>query len=216
MTTYLELVDDLKAWLEDDGAEFTAAIPKIVSLGEQRVQRDLDLGIFSVLGTSVATISNPLVTKPVISDAFVFVQVYSDISGARHWFEHRSVDFVTDYLSDATSGTPRYYSEYNETQWLVAPKPSTAYTVSGRAMVRPSRLSPGNPVSWIGNNLSDLLLKACLAEAEGFIKDDPRMAAWKEDYKALLPAAKRDMHALLVERYPLTPMEVPAQPTLAR
>jgi hypothetical protein len=185
-------------------------------VAEQRVQRDLDLGIFSGVGSRAATIGDPLILRPTITDATVFMHVYTDVSGVRHWIVQRSVDFVTDYLSDTTNGIPKYYAEYDETQWILAPRPADTYSITGRAMVRPGRLSPTVTSTWISINMPDLLFKACKAEVEGFVKDDPRIATWREEYKSLLPNAKRDVMNLLVERYQLTPMEVPAQPVPQR
>ena len=50
--TWTELTDNLQAWLEDDDDEFTASIDEVVNLGEMRLWRDLDLGIFSSTDTT--------------------------------------------------------------------------------------------------------------------------------------------------------------------
>lgn len=213
---YSELVEHLQMWIEDDGDEFELAIPKIIKLGEDLVRRDLDLGLFSVAATATTTLGDPLLVRPVINDVISFSHAYADISGQRYWFEQRSVDFVTDYLSDTANGIPKYYAEYDETKWLLAPRPAAAYTVNGRALVRPTGLSLTNTITWLSTVVPDLLLKACLHESEGFVKDDPRTDMWKKQYTESLPAAKRQIASLLIERYQLTPMEIPAQPTVAR
>jgi hypothetical protein len=61
-----------------------------------------------------------------------------------------------------------------------------------------------------------MLFKACLVEAEGFLKSDDRVPMWAEQYVAALPLAKRETYELLNQRYNLTPLEVPAVPTTQR
>jgi hypothetical protein len=61
-----------------------------------------------------------------------------------------------------------------------------------------------------------MLFKACLAEAEAFLKSDDRVAIWGEQYVNALPMAKRETYELLNQRYNLTPLEVPGVPTTQR
>ena len=45
--TYAEITANLQAWMEDDDTEFVGAIDDLINLGEMRLWRDLDLGIFT-------------------------------------------------------------------------------------------------------------------------------------------------------------------------
>jgi len=215
--TYAELTANLQAWLEDDDAEFTGSIDEVINLGEMRVWRDLDLSIFTTEGTTPTVASTETLLKPVADTELVTWQsLYYDDSGERVWLELRSTDFVRDYQTLGATAPPRYYSEQTETDWLLAPVPDDVYTVITRGTTRPAKLADTPAGTWLSLHQDDLLFKACLAEAEGFLKSDDRVAMWAEQYVALLPIAKRECYTMLQERYNLTPMEVPASPTNQR
>ena len=215
--TYAELSAKLQAWLEDDDAEFVGSIDDVINLGEMRVWRDLDLSIFTSENTAVTADTVATVTKPVADLELVATQsIFYDNAGLRTWLELRSTDFVRDHQVIGATAPPKYYSEQTETEWLLSPIPDDIYTLTARGVTRPTRLSSGNTTTWLSLHQDDILFKACLAEAEGFLKADDRVAMWTEQYTAALPLAKRETYELLNQRYNLTPLEVPAVPTNQR
>lgn len=215
--TYTELVANLQAWLEDDDSEFTASIDEVINLGEMRVWRDLDLSIFTSEDTTPTASSTETLTKPTTDTELVTWQsLYYDNAGERTWLELRSTDWVRDHQTIGATAPPRYYAEQSETDWLLSPIPDAIYTVNTRGTTRPAALSAGNPTTWLSQHQDDLLFKACLAEAEGFLKADDRVEMWQTQYTDALPLAKRETYTMLQERYNLTPMEVPAVPTNQR
>lgn len=214
--TYTELVADLQEWLEDDDTEFAASIPRLINLGELRVIKDLDLGIFKEDQTAATVGSQEFVTYPATTlDLVAWKSIYYDNAGQRVWLELRGSDYVRDYQVPAATGAPRYYAEENG-QWLLAPIPDAIYTLNARALVRPAPLSVSNTTNWLSDTVDDLLFKACLAESDQFLKSDDRVAMWKQEYQELLPTTKRDVYTLLGEHYQLTPLEVPGVPTTGR
>jgi hypothetical protein len=142
--------------------------------------------------------------------------IYYDNAGERIFLELRSTDFVRDHQTIGATAPPKYYAETSETDWLLSPIPDAIYTLNARGVTRPTRLSAGNTTTWLSLHQDDMLFKACLAEAEGFLKADDRLPMWAEQYAAALPLAKRETYELLNQRYNLTPMEVPAFPTNQR
>lgn len=214
--TYTQLVQDLQDWIEDDDTEFVAAIPRIINLGELRVLKDLDLGIFKEDQTAPTVASQEFVTYPATTLQLVaWKSLYYDNAGERVWLELRGSDYVRDYQVPSSTGAPKYYAEENG-QWLLAPIPDAIYTINGRALVRPTPLSAINDTNWVGDTVDELLFKACLSESEQFLKSDDRVALWKQEYQELLPTTKRDVYTLLGEHYQLTPLEAPGVPTIGR
>lgn len=224
MATYAEMLAQIQAWVEDDSAEFVASIPDILQLGEDRIQRDLDLGIFAQWFSNAMTPASATQQFTKIAGELVHGSFYIDTGGVRRFVEPRSVEFVLDYNNGNPSGVPKYWATFSAHPysttlspfWIFAPIPASNYTLNGRALVRATRLSGSTANSWIGDNMEDLLLKACLAETEAFLKDDGRVDMWKKDYVEALATAKRDTYPLLLERYQLTPLHLPAQPTTQR
>ena len=219
--TYTELSDNLQAWLEDDDAEFVGSIDEVINLGEMRLWRDLDLSIFTSEDTADTAIGTETVTKPTTDTELLATQsIYYDYDfgngTVRTWLELRSTDYVRDHQVIGATAPPIYYAETNELDWLLSPIPDVIYTLNARGVTRPTRLSVGNPTTWLSLHQDDMLFKVCLAEAEGFLKADDRAPMWAEQYATALPLAKRETYELLNQRYNLTPMEVPAVPTTQR
>lgn len=215
--TYAELVQNLQDWLEDDDEEFVGSIDEVINLGEMRLWRDLDLSIFTSEDTTPTATSTETLTKPTTDTELVTWQsLYYDSAGERTFLELRSTDFVRDHQVIGATAPPIYYAELSETAWLLSPIPDGTYTVNTRGTTRPTRLSAGNTTTWLSLHQDDILFKACLAEAEGFLKADDRKEIWKQDYVDALPLAKRETYTMLQERYNLTPLEVPAVPTNQR
>lgn len=217
-TTYTELAANLQAWLEDDDAEFTGSIPEIIELGQMRLWRDLDLSIFASESTTPTVQSQATVPKPTADTELVsFSSLWYDNAGVRIFLELRSVDFVRDYQVPSTTGTPVYYCELDDTNWELAPIPDAVYTINTRGTTRLDPLvATTQETNWLSLHQSDLLFKACLAEAEGFLKSDDRLPIWFEQYSAALPLAKKETYELMQARYQLTPLQVPASPTTQR
>jgi hypothetical protein len=215
--TYAELTQNLQDWAEDDDTEFVGALDDLINLAEMRCWRDLDLSIFTSENTTVTADGVATAVKPVADLELVVTQsIYYDNAGERMWLELRSTDFVRDHQVIGATAPPRYYSEQTETDWLLSPIPDAIYTLNARGVTRPTRLSSGNPTTWLSLHQDDLLFKACLAESEKFLKADDRVELWKTDYTDSLVIAKRETYELLNSRYNLTPMEVPAVPTNQR
>ena len=210
--TYAQLSAKLQAWLEDDDAEFTASIDDVINLGEMRLWRDLDLSLFSADATTPTVNATETVVKPVNSEVVAWQSLYYDNGTTRVWLELRSYDFVRDHQSIGATAPPKYYCEQTETAWLLSPIPDAIYTVNARGTLRPTRLSSGNTTTWLSQHQDDILFKACLAEAEGFLKSDDRVDMWNQAYMAALPLAKRETYELMNQHYHLTPMELPAAP----
>lgn len=216
--TYAQLSAKIQAWLEDDDAEFTSSVDDVINLGEMRLWRDLDLSIWTATDT-VATVASTATVTPPTSDSelIVYQSIYYDDGTDRRWLELRSYDFVLDHQEPtATTGPPRYYAQRDETTWVLSPIPDDTYTLNCRGITRPTRLSSSNTTTWLSQHMDDMLFKACLAEAEKFLKSDDRKDIWEQDYVAKLPQAKRETYELMGQHYNLTPLQVPGQPTTQR
>lgn len=216
--TYAELEQNLQDWLEDDDAEFQGSIEEVIQLGQMRLWRDLDLSIFTSEDTATTSIGAATITKPVTDTELVsFKSLWYDNLGERTFLELRSADFIRDYQVPGQNAAPKYYCELNEAQWELAPVPDAIYTINTRGTTRLDVLDPiTNTTNWLSLHQSDLLFKACLAEAENFLKADDRAPIWFEQYQGVLPLAKKETYELLEARYQLTPLQTPASPTTQR
>ncbi len=222
LNTFTDLSQGLQDWIEDDDNEFVASIEDVIDLGEKRLLRDIDLAIFRRLDNSatmsvgVATVTKPTITPPDLLIATKNIFLSGGALGGDTFLETRSQEYIRDYNAGGANGTPKYYGEVDEDNWIFGPLPDATYAVNVVFLSRPDPLTAGNQTNWLSDNIYDILFKACLAEAEGFVKSDDRIAIWNEQYIQALPAAKRELYNLYGNQYDhLSAVPVPQAPRSA-
>ena len=201
--TYATLKTAITSEVEETGDEFDTFLDTIIALGETKVLKDLGLTIFNTVDTGAFTQNSPFLTR---DDDVVGVEAfhYIDGSGNRQELLPRSYSFCVDYWPKYTTytATPKYYCAYSDTQWMIVGVPSSALSYEMRQIIRPTGLASDNTTTWLGTNAGDVLLWACLLEAEAFLLADERLPVWKEKYDMALSSALVEFAAERQSRYP--------------
>ena len=75
----------------------------------------------------------------------------------------------------ATQGVPKYYSQFDVSNFLVGPTPDVNYVVELHYLYRPASITAGaaNGTTWISQNGELALLYGALVEAYIFMKGEP-------------------------------------------
>lgn len=196
--TYTTLKAAITGETEEQGAEFAAFLDTIIGLAETRVLKDLDLELWDVVTTGTfgvtGTAADRLVTR---ADDVLVVRSFHYITatGDRVLLDPRSYEFCVDYWPKftTTTSTPKYYTAYSETQWMVVGTPAGGLSYEIRHMQRPAGLSGSVATTWLGTNVPDVLLWACMVESEQFLKADERIAVWTNRYADALRSALREL-----------------------
>lgn len=184
MTTYAELTTQILDYTETSTDVLTSTrTDDFIEHTENRLLRDLDLDAFkshqySTLTADIPFLSLPGGTTPEPTSLATIrtVMVYASTSSARDFLEQRDVSFMNEYWPIRTStGTPKYWSWWDENTIYLAPTPSSALYVELGITRLPTRLSSTNTTSWLGNNAPIALLYGCLAEAFKFLKGPAEM-----------------------------------------
>ena len=177
MTTYAELVDQIRAYTETDANVLTTTIVNdFIANAENRIFRDVDLDIFRSYQIASLTANNPFVTLPGagISDTALIrsVQIYGQSLGnSRKKLEQKDVTFMNEYWPDRTStASPVYYANWKQGTLYLAPTPDVAYNIEVALNKLPTGLSSTNTATWVSTNAPRTLLYACLCEAFKFLK----------------------------------------------
>ena len=177
MTTYAELVDQIRAYTETDSNVLTTTIVNdFIANSENRIFREVDLDIFRSYQIASLTASNPFVTLPGagISDTALIrsVQIYGQSLGnSRKKLEQKDVTFMNEYWPDRTStASPVYYANWKQGTLYLAPTPDVAYNIEVALNKLPTGLSSTNTTTWVSTNAPRTLLYACLCEAFKFRK----------------------------------------------
>lgn len=177
MTTYSELVDQIRAYTETDSNVLTTTIVNdFISNAENRIFREVDLDAFRSYQYASLTASNAFVSLPGtgISDFALIrsVQIYGQTLGnSRNKLEQKDVTFMNEYWPDRTAtSTPLYYANWKAGNIYLAPTPDVAYNIEVALNKLPTGLSSTNTTTWVSTNAPRTLLYACLCEAFKFLK----------------------------------------------
>jgi len=88
----------------------------------------------------------------------------------RDFLQFRDTSFMSEFNPTATTGVPKYYSNWDETRIVVAPTPNATYTIQLNYILKPTGLSSSNATTYLSTEFPNGLLYACLVEAYGFLK----------------------------------------------
>ena len=188
MTTYAELVQNIKDFIEDDGTEFSNEIDKFIDLAELRISRDVITPEFKRKVTSAFTANDPFLTMPTDLVTLEHLQVIN--SNVRTLLLLKSDEFITEYWPNRTStGVPKYYTYFDTSTIYVAPTPSSNLSIELSYKRRLPALSSSNTSNWTSINAADALLYACLIEASVFNRNynlqDRYTAMYQQAVKAI-------------------------------
>jgi len=187
MTTYAELTTQILSYTETSTDVLTSTITDdFIEHTENRILREADLDAFKSHQYSTLTADNPFLSLPGASGigatptslaTIRTVHIYpASGTATRDFLEQRDISFMNEYWPVRTStGTPKYWSWWDEDTIYVAPTPDAAYNVEVGITRLPTRLSSSNATSWLGNNAPIALLYGCLAEAFKFLKGPAEM-----------------------------------------
>jgi|TARA_E500000318_G_C3547510_1_gene207390 hypothetical protein len=191
MTTYAELVQNIKDFMEDDGTEFSNEIDKFIDLSELRLSRDLKTPEFKRKVTSAFSASDPFLTMP--TDLVLLENLHLINSNVRTVLLLKSDEFILEFWPNRTStGTPKYYSYFDTSTIYVAPTPSTNFSLELSYKRRLPALSSSNTSNWTSINAADALLYACLIEASIFNRNFPLQERYVGMYKEAVKAINNE------------------------
>ena len=119
--------------------------------------------------------------------AFVrYIQIFGT-NNVRISLEKKDSSFINEYIPNrTTTGTPKYYANWDNDTILLAPSPDAAYTVELAYNAQETGLSSSNTTTWVSNNVPEMLLYACLVEAFKFLKNPQMVQMYESYYKTAL------------------------------
>ena len=200
MTTYSELVTQIREYTETDSNVLTTTIVNdFIEHAELKIFRQVDLDVFRKYKTATLTAGDAFISMPgAIPTDFEYARYInifgtSGLSGSsltaneRVFLDKRDPSFMNEYRSDRTApGVPKYYANWDNDTILLAPAPNAAYTIELAYNALPTGLSSSNTTTWVSNNMPTLLLYACLTEAFKFLKNPNMASMYAQSYQELL------------------------------
>jgi len=178
--TYDELVTNIRNYTEVDANVFTnAVINTFITFAENRILRDIDLDVFKVEVAGNLTSGNKFLSTPsdILTHRYLMVTNGND----QVFLDYRDTSFMKEYWPNgASTGTPKYYSTWDQNTFYVAPTPNASFTVELGYIARPAQLSSTNTTTWISTNSPEALFYACLIQAYSYTKGPKDMLEYFE------------------------------------
>jgi hypothetical protein len=189
--TYNSLVSDIENYTERTDTTFVNQIPRFIMMGEWRIATDLKgLGYLQVEQSSF-TAGNPIVQKP--SFWRESVSFSYNTGSAIVPLLPRTYEYARNYWPQVTgTAPPRFYSELDWNTWFITPTPDQNYSFEVLSYVRVQPLDSSSQTSWLTINAPQLLLYACMLEAELFLKNYEKAASYEMQYKNALSSLNRE------------------------
>ena len=189
--TYDSLTSTVLQYLERRDAAVVEAIPTFITLCEFEIAQYIKtLGQMEVVDANM-NIGNPVIAKPARWRKTVSMTLSK--SGLKQPILLRKLEYLNAYAQDVTAtGTPLYYADYDFEHWIVAPTPDQAYAFEALCYTRLQPLSSAYQTNWLTQNAPNAMLFGTLKQTAPFLKNDARLALWKQMFDEALAALKTE------------------------
>ena len=195
--TLTDLQTDIRGYTEVGSNVFTdSVVNRFIQNAENKIYREVDSDQDRHYATSSLIVGNRYVTIPADLRLIRYVQL-TDSAGNQYYLEQRDTSFMAEYYS--TPGTaavdiPKYYANWDEEFWVVAPTPDKTYSITLAYNKEPVSLTDATVSgtgTFLSNKYQDLILYGSLVNAYGYLKGPADMLQYySQAYeKALLSYA---------------------------
>ena len=142
---------------------------------EEKILLAVDIPALRKVDDGPLVSTNKLYTLPT---DYLYTYSISIVSSSTHtYLLNKDVNFLREAFPVNTStGTPKFYAQYSETQIQLAPTPDANYELEHIYGYYPTSIVSGS-TSWLGDNASAALLNGALIEAARFQKAEADVIA---------------------------------------
>ena len=195
--TLANLRSDIRNYTEvSDTVLNDAILNTIIKNAENGILRSVPTDQNAHYATSNLIVDNRYVTIPDDLRSINYAQL-TDANGNQVFLEQRDPSFMAEYYSTpgtSAVGIPKYYGNWDEDFWVVAPTPDKTYSITLAYNKEPVSLtdaSVSGTGTFLSNKYQDLILYGSLVNAYGYLKGPADMLQYySQAYeKALLSYA---------------------------
>lgn len=205
--TYSSLLTDMRAYLERGATLATdptvyLQLPNLINLAERRLARELKIQGTVTAMTGSFTAGTAVYAKPDRWRETVSMNFGSGVSqNVRKEIYPRSYEYCRNYWPDDTqTGAPRFYADYDYSNWLIVPTPATSAPFEVLYYEQPPYLDDNNQTNWWTEYAPNALLYAALLEAAPFLKNPEAIQIWEGFYNRTLASLNGEDLRQIVDR----------------
>ena len=139
--TYTQLKQAIQDYTQNDEVTFINNLPLFIRTAEERIFKNVQLTLFRRNVSGSTSSGNQFLAVP--SDylsSFSLSLAGSD--GDKFFLEKKNTSFIQEYTPDSsTTGSPRYYADYDVNTFILAPTPNAAFTAELHFYYRPTSIT---------------------------------------------------------------------------
>ena len=171
--TYSTLKTAIQDYSESTETSFTNHLDDFIKTTEERILKAVQLDDFIKNVTGTATSDTAYLGAP--TDFLApFSLAVIDSSSNYHYLKLKQTSFIRDFTpASSTTGLPKYYAEFDDDTFILAPTPDSNYTFELHYFYRPSSLTSAGDsgTTWLSTNAPNAMLYGCLTEAMMYLKN---------------------------------------------
>lgn len=190
--TLSTLKSAVQDYLESTESTFVSNLDNIIEATEERILKNVQLDEFRKNVTGNVTASNTYLTMP--SDFLApFSLAVIDSNSKYHFLLLKQVSFIRDFTPNAsTTGLPKYFAEFNESSFILAPTPDSAYDMELHYYYRPASLTTtsGSSTTWLSENAPNAMLYGSLVEGSMYLKNYETLPVYESKFQEALLGLK--------------------------
>lgn len=172
--TYAQLKTAIQDYTDNDETVFVNNLNNFIKAAEEKIFKSVDLDLFRKNVTSAFSTNDKYLSLP--GDYLSSFSLQITTTGSEQFLLHKDVNFLQEaYNGSSSTGTPKYYAQFDISNFIVAPTPDANYTIELHYYYRPTSLTAGadSGTTWISENAPFALLYGSLTEAYTFMKGEP-------------------------------------------
>ena len=171
--TFTTLKTAIQDYTQNSETTFVSQLSRFILNAEERILKECQLDVFRKNVEGTASTGQQYLQKP---EDFLAQNSLSVINSSnKEFLLYKQVTALQDYTPNpTTTGTPKYYADWDEVTFLLAPTPDSNYTMELHYFYRPTSITESaDGTSWLGTNAELALLYGSLVEAYTFMKGEP-------------------------------------------
>jgi len=170
--TYTDFLTQVRNYTEVDSSVLSnTLLDQFIRQTELEVAGKVDYDDLRRYATANFITGQRYLNRP--SDELVIrsLQVFNttNASGTRSFLEKRDTSFITEYNGSGATGLPKYYANWNENNFVVAPTPDNTYLCQLNYIIDPPHFTSTNS-TYLAQYQDGLLLYGVLTQCFSYLK----------------------------------------------
>ena len=183
--TYATLKTAIQDYMDNDETTFANNLDNFIKATEEDILKNVELNFYRKNVTGTATSGSAYLGMP--SDFLAPFSLAVISSSVYYYLLLKHPSFIRDYTPNAsTTGQPKYYGEFDNDTFILAPTPDDNYSFELHYFYRPTSLTAGasDGTTYLSTNMPNVMLAGSLLQAAIFMKlDATELGTYQQNYE---------------------------------